>query len=104
MEGIWYAHFTSGPAQGDGVAVLRDGEILGADPRHTYSGSYREDGNVLYADIRVTPYAIPGDLSDIEHPFSLFLTGSFTERSASVSGHPTNRPDVTVNIELRRGG
>ena len=29
MEGIWYAHFTSGEMYGDGVAVLRDGLVQG---------------------------------------------------------------------------
>ena len=32
MEGLWYAHFSAGQVQGDGMAVLRDGEILGGDP------------------------------------------------------------------------
>ena len=40
MEGIWYAHFTSGPAHGDGLAVLRNGIIQGGDPEHTYEGFY----------------------------------------------------------------
>ena len=29
MEGIWYAHFTSGEVNGDGVAVLHNGLIEG---------------------------------------------------------------------------
>ena len=29
IDGLWYTHFIAGQAQGDGMAVLRDGEILG---------------------------------------------------------------------------
>jgi hypothetical protein len=103
MEGLWYAHFTVGPVQGDGLAVLHDGEILGGDFAHTYTGSYREDGTLLYANVQVSPYersAIPADLA---HPVTFFLRGSIAGNSASISGHPSNKPDLTVSVELHRG-
>lgn len=103
MEGIWYAHFTSGSNHGDGLAVLRNGEILGGDPLHTYKGSYQEDGQFLYANLCVAPYAGAAAASDIEHPFSLYLTGKIEGKLAHVSGHPNNRPDVVVSVELHKG-
>ena len=103
MEGIWYAHFISGPTQGDGVAVLRNGEILGGDPSHTYKGSYQEDGVNLYANVQVAPYMGSNVPLDIDHPVSLFLTGSVHGDRAQVSGHVDSRRDVLVSVELRKG-
>lgn len=103
MEGIWYAHFTSGPAEGDGLAVLRNGIILGGDPEHTYQGSYQEDGADIYANVRVAPCAVAGHISDIDHPFSVFLQGSIAGDRATVSGHPDNHPEVKMVVELYKG-
>jgi hypothetical protein len=103
MEGIWYAHFTSGPTQGDGLAVLRNGEILGGDPSHIYKGSYQEDGTNLYASVQIAPYLGSKVPLDIDHPVSLFLTGSVRGDLAEVSGHFDNRRDLTVVVELRKG-
>ncbi|MGC1421002.1 MAG: GrlR family regulatory protein [Terracidiphilus sp.] len=103
MEGIWYAHFTSGEMYGDGVAVLRDGLVQGADPAHTYSGSYQEEGSNLYANVRVSPYAGSVLPADLTHPITYFLRGSVTGNSAKVTGHPDNRPDALISVELHKG-
>ena len=103
MEGIWYAHFKSGETFGDGVAVLHNGQIEGGDPAHTYCGSYQEDGSNLYANIRVSPFAGSTLPSDLTHPITYFLKGSVAGDFAKVSGHPDNRPDAIVSVELRKG-
>jgi len=101
MEGIWYAHFAAGPVQGDGIAVLRQGEILGGDPIHTYTGSYSSDGSNLYANVQVSPYA--GRVaSDLKHPLQFFLQGSLAGTSATVSGHADNKPDLRIVVELHQ--
>jgi len=102
MEGLWYTHFTAGPVHGDGMAVLRHGEILGGDPIHTYTGSYQADGPNLYANVRVSPYAGGQNPPDIERPLTFFLQGSVAGNSANVSGHADNKPDVTVVVEMHR--
>ncbi len=103
MEGIWYAHFTSGEVHGEGVAVLHDGKIEGGDPAHTYSGSYQEDGPHVYANLRVSPYAGSSAPPDISHPITYFLQGSVTGASAKVTGHADNRPDSRLLVELHKG-
>lgn len=103
MEGIWYTHFTAGPVHGDGMAVLRDGEIMGGDPAHTYSGSYQEDGSHLYANVRVSPYSGASLPVDLDHPVTFFLKGSVAGDAATVTGHPNNRPEVIVSVQLHRG-
>jgi len=103
MEGIWYAHFTSGEVHGEGIAVLHNGKIEGGDPVHMYTGSYQEDGPHVYANLRVSPYAGSSLPADLTHPVEFFLQGSITGNSATVSGHADNRPDSRLQVELHKG-
>jgi hypothetical protein len=102
MEGLWYTHFTAGQVHGDGMAVLRNGEILGGDPAHTYTGSYQFDGPNLYANVCVSPHATPSVPADLERPVTIFLKGSVAGDSATVSGHPDRHADVQIAVELHR--
>jgi hypothetical protein len=101
FEGLWYTHFTAGTAQGDGMAVLRDGEILGGDPAHTYTGSYTTDGPQLYLNVRVSPYVghVPADM---DRPIEFVLWGSANGDSGQVSGCADNKRDLKVVVDLHR--
>ena len=101
IDGLWYTHFIAGQAQGDGMAVLRDGEILGGDPAHTYTGSYSSDGPQIYMDVRVSPYAgrIPADM---QRPLSFVLWGSVNGDSGSVSGCAGNKLEVKISVDMHR--
>jgi hypothetical protein len=103
MEGIWYAHFRHGDVRGDGIAVLHNGQIEGGDPAHTYSGSYQEEDSNLYANIRVSPYAGSPLPADLTHPITYFLKGSVIGNSAKVTGHPHNKPEALISVELHKG-
>jgi len=103
MEGIWYARFTSGEVHGEGVAVLHDGKIEGGDPAHMYSGSYQEDGPHVYANVCVSPFAGSSLPTDLTHPVTYFLQGSISGNLAKVTGHPDNRPDSYLLVELHKG-
>jgi len=102
MEGLWHAHFSAGPVHGEGLAVLRNGEILGGDLSHTYTGSYQEDGSHLYANVLVRPYAAENAPAEIEPPVTFFLKGTLTGDLANVTGHPDNKPDLKVEVQLHR--
>jgi hypothetical protein len=102
MEGLWHTHFKSGTAQGDGLVVLRDGEILGGDPAHTYFGTYQFDGPRLYARVNVHPYGTGTVPEHQDRPFTLGLAGTFAGNTAAVSGHPDERKDVSIEIELHK--
>ena len=102
MEGLWYAHFSAGPVQGDGLAVLRNGEILGGDFSHTYTGSYQEDGTHLYANVLVSPHASGNTPVERERPVTFFLKGTLTGDLATVTGHPDDKPDLKVEVQLHR--
>lgn len=101
FEGLWYTHFTAGEMQGDGMAVLRDGEILGGDPAHTYTGSYTTDGPELYLNVCVKPYAghVPADMN---RPIDFVLWGSAQGDTAQVHGCANNHKDLKVVVDLHR--
>jgi T3SS negative regulator,GrlR len=101
MEGLWRTHFCLGDVQGDGLAVLRDGEVLGGDPARTYTGSYRADGPELYLDVRVSPYAghVPADM---DRPLHFVLWGSVSGDSGNLHGSANNEPNLKVTVDLHR--
>ena len=101
MEGLWYTHFSTGQAQADGMAVLRNGEILGGDPAHTYCGSYTTDGPNLYMNVRVSPYTGHG-ASDMTRPMTFVLWGSANEVSANVSGCAESKRDLKAIVDFHR--
>ncbi len=104
MEGLWIANFTAGPAHGSGILVLRSGELIGGDPGHTYKGSWQEDGPSLNARVRVEPWppeeAKQADIT--EEPFGMTLTGSCTDKTATLYGHPDGKPDLLITVEMKR--
>jgi len=102
MEGLWYTHFTTGQTKGDGLAVLRDGEVLGGDALHVYKGSYQADGSHLYVNLRVSPHESAEAPSDMQHPVNVFLKGSITGDSAMVTGHPDRHDEVKIAVELHK--
>ena len=75
---------------------------LGGDPNHTYTGTYQWDGGHVYASVRVIPYAGVPTPNPHEQPFTLFLRGSVTGDTATVAGHPDDRNDVQIAVELHR--
>jgi hypothetical protein len=101
LDGLWYAHFTAGPVQGDGMAVLRDGEILGGDPVHTYTGSYTFDGPEVYLNVCVAPYS-GRTPTDIDKPIDFVLWGSANGDSAKVSGCANHHRELKAVVELHR--
>lgn len=102
MEGLWHTHFNAGPAHGDGIVVLRDGQILGGDASHIYTGSYHTDGPLVYLDVHVSRWLDDTEALAAETPQAFFLSGSVHGNSATVSGHPDQHRDVTIAVELHR--
>lgn len=100
MEGLWYTHFTAGPSHGEGMTVLHDGQILGCDRVHTYTGTYHFDGSLLYAYVHVS--TTNDDPETEDQTVNLFLQGSVQGDSATVSGHPDDQTDMDIAVELRR--
>lgn len=105
MDGLWIAHFTAGAAHGNGLVILRRGELLGGDLLHTYEGEWREDGPSVYARVRVEPWVakkdVPAEITR-EEQFIMTLHGSCTDKSATLHGHPDERPDLLIDVDMER--
>lgn len=103
MKGLWIAHFNAGGAHGNGIAVFREGEILGGDFAHTWTGTYEEEGSHLYARIRVAPYTSHHEMEPMVHDRTMMVTlsGTCDEHEAVLTGHP-DESEVPVSIEMRK--
>jgi len=103
MKGLWIAHFNAGAAHGNGIAVFREGEILGGDFSHTWTGTYEEEGKSLYARIRVAPYTSHHEMEPMvqDRPMMLTLKGECDDRDALLTGHP-DQSEVQVSIEMHK--
>lgn len=104
MDGLWIANFTAGAAHGNGIVVLRSGELMGGDTAHTYKGTWQEDGPSLNARVSVESWAAQEgqQAAAEEQPMMLTLTGTSTEKSATLHGYPDDKPELFVSVEMKR--
>lgn len=104
MEGYWLTHYEAGVAHGDGIAMLRGGELLGGDLEHMWSGTYEEEGSRLYARIRIVPFVSRQEEESMarEKPLILSMQGFCTGDFAVLEGHPDQREDLPFHVELRK--
>lgn len=102
MEGLWHTHFNVGAAHGNGIAVLRNGELLGGDSSHIYVGSYYTDGPLLYLSVHVSDWLEEKAAISPEMPQAFLFSGLVQGDSAVLAGHPDAHLDVTVAVELHR--
>jgi hypothetical protein len=103
MNGLWIAHFNAGPAHGNGLAVFRSGEILGGDLAHTWTGTYQEEGDRLYARVRVAPYVSKqsGEQGIPERTVMMTLSGICDEQDATLTGR-ADESEVAVSVEMHK--
>lgn len=104
MEGCWLAHYDAGSAHGEGIIILRRGELIGGDLEHFWSGTCDEEPPKIYARIRVVPFVSTQEESSMarERPIILSLSGFCTDEWATLDGHPEDRGDRRVHIEMHR--
>jgi hypothetical protein len=104
MEGYWQTHYEVGTTRGDGIAMLHDGELLGGDLEHVWSGTYEEDGPRLYMRIRIVPYVstLEEEIMARDQPIIVSLSGYCTEDFARLEGSAEHRKDLRIEIMLRK--
>ena len=108
MEGLWTAEFGSSTGMfGGGVAVFRDGEILGGDATHYYVGEYKVVGNTFTATLKVRAF-IEGAQSvfrTIGQDLTLELVGSLTDSNRAIAqGRLKGMPDFRFGAKLTKRG
>jgi len=104
MEGYWLTQYEAGKAHGEGIAMLSKGELLGGDLEHIWSGTYEEEGERLFARIRIVPFVSRPEEETMarEQPMIVSLQGTWTEDAARLEGHPDHREDLPFHVEMRK--
>ena len=104
MEGYWLTHFDAGARHGDGIAMLHEGELVGGDLEHLWSGTYEEQGPRVLARIRIVPCVSTAEEETMarERPVILSLAGYCTEEYARLEGHPDGREEDRFEVTMRK--
>ena len=101
ISGLWSVRYHGPQGDGGGVVVLESGRLLGGDSGYTYSGSYREEGDRISAEVDVANFdnsirnvlGIPGN-------FKLLIEGKLTGNDikgiAALAGMPDSKVVVTI--------
>jgi hypothetical protein len=104
MKGYWLTHYKFGTTSGQGIAFLHEGELVGGDCEHIWSGTYEEDGSTVDATIRVVPAvsSLEAEALARDQPVVLLLSGYCTEEFARLEGYAEHRKDSRCEIEMRK--
>jgi hypothetical protein len=108
MNGLWTAEFGSSTGMfGGGVAVFRDGKVLGGDGTYYYIGEYTLKGSAFQATLKVSPF-IPGAESvfkTVGKDLTLELEGSLTDEGRAIAqGHSREMPALKFGVKLTKRG
>ncbi|HTW49217.1 MAG TPA: GrlR family regulatory protein [Acidobacteriaceae bacterium] len=104
MDGYWLTHFRVGERHGEGIVMMRGGELLGGDLEHVWRGTWEEEDGRVYARIRIVPFVSRHEEEWMarEMPLIVTLTGTCTEDTAQLEGHPDAREELVYRVEMRR--
>jgi len=106
IDGLWTAEFGSSVGVfGGGVAVFKDGRILGGDGGYFYLGDYQVTGNSLRATINVFPFIedYESAFKTVGRNFTLDLEGSLIDdKTATAQGQPREMPGLRLGVKLTK--
>jgi T3SS negative regulator,GrlR len=101
-NGKYSAWFRTPLGEGTGTIVLQDGKVSGGDTVIAYSGSYRQDGDDISAEISTKRHT-PGQLSVFGvDEVDIALTGKSTGTMATCRGTSRSAPGVTFEAIVIR--
>jgi|ERR1700683_556383 len=108
MDGLWTIEFgTSAGRFGGGVAVFRNGSILGGDGTYFYVGEYKLHGNAFEATLRSAPF-IEGAESVFKtkgQELTLELAGTLSDKDhATAQGSPRGMTSLKFGAKLTKRG
>ncbi len=105
VEALWSVAFSSNIGfAGAGVAVFETGRVFGGDSTMIYVGSYRVDGDVVKAEVKIEKYAHASGMVSVVgmDSFTLEVSGKLDIQKMHLHGHVKGRPDLTMEIEAVR--
>ena len=102
-DGFYVVEYHGPQGNGSGVAVFRDGEVLGGSAGFAYAGSYEVDGDLLKARIAVTHYdaSVPNVLG-VPGDFEMVIEGRLDGDTIVGTGAPVNDPASTIAVKLMK--
>jgi hypothetical protein len=103
MDGLWTAVFQAAGGVGGGVAVFRNGQVVGGDSAYLYEGDYQVSGDQLRGTIRVRNFlsGVQSVFGNVPN-FTLQLEGRVTNSSAEVRGQVVGNPQLQIGIRLTK--
>lgn len=104
MDGYWLTHFRVGERHGEGIVMMRAGELLGGDLEHVWRGTWEEENGRICARLRIVPFVSRHEEGTMarEMPLLLTLTGTHSDDMVYLEGHPDAREDLVCHVEMRR--
>ena len=107
MDGFWTAEFGSSSGMfGGGVAVFKDGRIMGGDAGYFYLGEYRFTGNSFKATLKISPFmqGVESVFKTVDRELTLDLEGSVSAdgKGATAQGQARGIPDVKFGVRLTK--
>jgi hypothetical protein len=106
MEGLWTAEFGSKAGIfGGGVAVFRDGKVVGGDGGYFYVGEYTLTGQTLTATLEVRPFIdnYQSVFGTVNRKFTLDLVGSLQDSDHAVAkGNARGMPELAFGVKLTK--
>jgi hypothetical protein len=104
MEGFWLIHYETNRRRGDGIAILRAGEISGGDFEHLWSGAYDESGSRISARIRIAPSVSSAEEVTMatDQPAIVSLSGYFTQDFARLEGRLEHSRKMRMEVTMRK--
>jgi hypothetical protein len=106
MDGLWTAEFGSSTGiYGGGVAVFRDGKIMGGDGLYFYLGEYTISGNTLKATLKIFPFIEGAEsvFKTVGRNLTLDLEGLLIgEDRATAQGRPREMPALNFGVKLTK--
>ncbi|WP_199085978.1 hypothetical protein [Bosea sp. ASV33] len=102
--GTYKADFATALGIGSGIVVLAAGKARGGDSAMLYVGSYKEDGDAVSADLRVSRHTVTPTVTSV---FGLDnVTAKFTGVSSggtiSLQGESPQAPGMPMRVTLYR--
>ena len=102
QPGIYEIQFVGGSAHnfGNGIAVLKDGKINGADVGYIYRGSYETEGDHINAKINVKRWKIvPNAIMNLAEYDLIIETQRQTDGMGfSIRAHVQQQPNIRIEI------
>ena len=100
ISGIYLVTFIADNNRfGEGIVVVKDGSVNGADATYLYRGHFDYYGDDIKASVEVRHYR--GPLNAVLGPlkqFNLSLSGKLSGDNFQVSGGIANMPGVSITI------